>query len=257
MSPPLQVTTSFCEQPGSPALLALDTASGQCSVALLASGRLVTCAVPTVRDHAQILLPMTDLVLAEAGLRLKQLDGIAFGRGPGSFTGVRIAAAVTQGLAAGAGLPVLPVSDLRALAEFARRALSAGDGPHTPGWLLACMDARMGELYWGLFSNGAVPTAQAPAGEHVTPPAAVLEALVRTEQAGGMVVAAAGMGLAAHPALVAELKLAPVDCHEKAEPGAAEIAMLAAADVASGASWLDAAAAQPVYLRNKVVQAPL
>ena len=102
-------------------ILALDTASAQCSVALLLDDELLARSVATARDHAQLLLPMIDALLAEAGTGLRQLDGIAFGRGPGSFTGVRVAASVTQGLALGAGLPIRPVSDLRALAEQARR----------------------------------------------------------------------------------------------------------------------------------------
>jgi tRNA threonylcarbamoyladenosine biosynthesis protein TsaB len=254
MIAPLQIVTSSPDRHGDATLLALDTSSALCSVALLTQGRLVTCAVPTVRDHAQLLLPMTEAVLSEAGLALRQLDGIAFGRGPGSFTGLRVAAAVTQGLASGAELPVLPVSSLRALAEYARRSRAT---PQTPGWLLACMDARMGELYWGLFHSSADPVAPAPAGEYVTPPAAMLEELERGPQALSGVLAAAGMGLRAHPRLVTALKLDPMNCHETAEPRAAEIAVLAAADLARGARWLDPEAAQPVYLRDNVVRAPL
>jgi tRNA A37 threonylcarbamoyladenosine modification protein TsaB len=119
------------------------------------------------------------------------------------------------------------------------------------------MDARMGELYWALFRSGTDPVAPAPDGEHVTPPAALLEELAHRRQVHEGVIAAAGMGLAAHPQLVTELKLAPVHCHEAAEPHAAQIAVLAAADLAAGARWLDPAVAQPVYLRDKVVQAPL
>src|SRR5688572_16401274 len=120
-------------------LLALDTASGQCSVALQLEEDVRIRATVTTRDHARLLLPMVDELLAEAGITLASLDGIAFGRGPGSFTGVRIAAAVTQGLAAGAGLPVLPVSSLRALAGQARRCMMEAECASPEGALLACM----------------------------------------------------------------------------------------------------------------------
>jgi tRNA threonylcarbamoyladenosine biosynthesis protein TsaB len=241
---------------GAGSILALDTASGQCSVALLRSGQLLTRAVVTARDHAQLLLPMVDAVLAEAGSSLRSLDGIAFGRGPGSFTGVRIAAAVTQGLAAGAGLPVLPVSDLRALAEGARLALAATGSEPAPGWLLACMDARMGELYWGLFRHDGQPVADAHGGEHVSATERLLQ-----EVAGMAVIApvvgAAGMGLGAYPELITAVRLPVARCFPTVEPHAQQIARLAAADLAGGARWLDPAAAQPVYLRDRVVQAPL
>lgn len=244
--------------PGSRAgrILALDTASGQCSVALLVGGQLVTRAVTTARDHARLLLPMIDEVLAEAGLTLQRLDGIAFGRGPGSFTGVRIAAAVTQGLAAGAALPVLPVSDLRALAEAARVGSErAGRGPAN-GWLLACMDARMGELYWGLYPDSAEPVASAPGGERLSAPARLREDL-RELPGRDRIVGAAGMGLAVCTELAVEFDLHGTHAWPEAEPHAREIARLAAHDLACGARWLDPEAAQPVYLRDKVVQARL
>ncbi|HTQ36326.1 MAG TPA: tRNA (adenosine(37)-N6)-threonylcarbamoyltransferase complex dimerization subunit type 1 TsaB [Steroidobacteraceae bacterium] len=236
-----------------PRLLALDTASGRCSVALLAGEQLVLRAAGTARGHAQLLLPMVDAVLAETGLTLPQLDGIAFGRGPGSFTGLRIAAGVTQGLAAGSGLPVLPVSDLRALALSAGATL-AGPGPH---WLLACMDARMGELYWGLFQGDGGFVGDAAGGERLSPPAALAAELGGLLPAGAVIAAAAGKGLAACPELGTRLELDAAHCLERAEPHAAQIARLAVRDLAAGASWLDAAAAQPVYLRDSVAQQPL
>lgn len=234
-------------------LLALDTASGQCSVALLNGEQLLARSVTTVRDHAQLLLPMVDSVLAEAGLTLRGLDGIAFGRGPGSFTGLRIAASVTQGLAAGADLPVLPVSDLRALAEQARGTLASVDVPEG-GWLLACMDARMGELYWGLFGNDERCSGAASSGERLSAPTALLEEISGLVPTGTYPVGAAGMGLAAYPALVEALGVDPDRCFSHAEPHARDIARLAVLDLASGAQWLDSTAAQPVYLRNRVVQ---
>jgi tRNA threonylcarbamoyladenosine biosynthesis protein TsaB len=244
------------EQQGARRILALDTASGQCSVALLAGGQLFERAEITARDHAQLLLPMVDSVLAEAGLALPGLDGIAFGRGPGSFTGLRIAAAVTQGLAAGAGLPVLPVSDLRALAEGARLALAA-DAAQADGWLLACMDARMGEVYWGVFEHRSEPVGAAQGGERLAAPDRLVQELPGLLPTQATLVGAAGMGLGAHPSLVSALHLPAEHCFAAAEPHAACIARLAASDLSRGARWLDPAAAQPVYLRDRVVQAPL
>lgn len=237
-------------------LLALDTASAQCSVALLDDGHLLSRAVATAREHAQLLLPMVDAVLAEAGTRLGALDGIAFGRGPGSFTGVRIAAAVTQGLAAGADLPVLPVSDLRALAEQAREHVAGGQAAARQGWVLACMDARMGELYWGAFQVTGAEVGDAAGGEQLSSPASLRVRLGSILPAQAGLEGGAGMGLSAYPDLAAELGLGGPGALAQAEPHARHIARLAAADLASGARWLDAAAAQPVYLRDQVVQRP-
>lgn len=224
-------------------LLALDTSSAQCSVALLhEGGRIEYREVLTARDHAKLLLPLVDELLAAAGWSLRSLDGIAFGRGPGSFTGVRIAAAVTQGLAAGAGLPVLPVSSLRALAEQARRSVEAAEGLAPEGALLACMDARMGEVYWAVLGAGV-----AGGGEAVGAPASV-------QSPGMRIAAAAGKGLAAFPDIAVSLQLPPGRVFSAAEPHALDIAVLAGRDLAGGAPWLDPSLAQPVYLRDEVVR---
>src|SRR5579871_1379199 len=97
-------------------LLALDTAGTRCSVALLLGDELKELDAPAERLQAEHVLPMVEKLLGEAGLTLRSLDAIAFGRGPGAFTGLRVAASVAHGLAYGAGLPVVPVSDLAALA---------------------------------------------------------------------------------------------------------------------------------------------
>lgn len=123
-------------------LLALETATEACSVALLYQQEILEQFEIAPRQHSELLLPMVDRLLAEAGLRLCDLDAIALGYGPGSFMGVRLAVASAQGLAMGANLPVVPVSTLQAMAQ---RAWQHWQAPHVaPAW-----DARMGEMYWG------------------------------------------------------------------------------------------------------------
>jgi len=122
-------------------LLAIDTTEAGCSAALLINGEIRERYEIAPRTHSDLILPMMDSLLNEAGLSVNGLDGLGFARGPGSFTGVRIAAAVTQGLAVAANLPVVPVSSLLALAQGARRV-------YTAERVLAGFDARMNEVYW-------------------------------------------------------------------------------------------------------------
>ena len=122
-------------------LLAIDTTEAACSAALYMDGAVTARYQIAPREHSALILPMMEALLAEAGVGLAQLDGLAFARGPGSFTGVRIAAGVIQGVALGADLPVVPVSSLQALAQ---RALREHDARH----VLAAFDARMNEVYW-------------------------------------------------------------------------------------------------------------
>lgn len=229
-------------------LLALDTASGQCSAALLIDGQLLLREQVTAREHARLLLPMVQSLLAEAGCTLNSLQAIAFGRGPGSFTGVRIAASVTQGLAFAADLPVLPVSDLRALALQAANIQATAPMP-----LLACMDARMHEVYWSLHAP-AEQGVVADAPEQVTAPAVLLQ-FIAGQALGGRHVLAAGCGLAAYFAGNPEFGVAASHQLPLAEPHAREVARLAVADYAAGLA-LPAEAAIPVYVRDQVVQTP-
>nr|VFJ96912.1 MAG: tRNA threonylcarbamoyl adenosine modification protein YeaZ [Candidatus Kentron sp. H]VFJ97120.1 MAG: tRNA threonylcarbamoyl adenosine modification protein YeaZ [Candidatus Kentron sp. H]VFK02851.1 MAG: tRNA threonylcarbamoyl adenosine modification protein YeaZ [Candidatus Kentron sp. H] len=125
-------------------ILAIDTATDACSVALHLDGEYWGRHELAPRQHAEILLPRIRELLSEAGLSLNHLDALAFGRGPGAFTGVRIATSVAQGLAFGADLPVVPISSLHALAQGAWRERGERN-------LLAALDARMGEVYWGAY----------------------------------------------------------------------------------------------------------
>jgi tRNA threonylcarbamoyladenosine biosynthesis protein TsaB len=225
-------------------VLALDLAADNCSVALWQYGELIGREAPAVRGHGAQLLSMVDAVLGEAGIGLAALDAIAFGRGPGAFTGLRLAASVTQGLAFAAGLPVIPVSDLRALAQQLMAA------PVAAGRVLVCHDARMGEVYWAAFSN-VDGHACADTAEAVTRPEAVI-APARS-WLGSAAAAGAGSGFGVYSAL-AEFgaQLAPLAAELR--PRAREIALLAAHDGAGAAVAPELAV--PVYLRNDVTSTP-
>lgn len=129
-------------------LLALDTSTEACSVALQYNDQRLTLDEVCPQQHSKRILPMVQQLLAESGLGLHQLDGIVFGRGPGSFTGVRIGVGVTQGLAFGADLPVFGVSTLQAMAQAAVRL-------HQATQVVAAIDARMAEVYLALYQQGA------------------------------------------------------------------------------------------------------
>lgn len=122
-------------------LLALDTSTEACSVALLYNGEKTYLNELAQRTHAKRILPMVDEILTDSGLKLNQLDALAFGRGPGSFTGVRVGAAIAQGLALGADLPVIPISNLTAMAQAAFELHQAEN-------VAAAIDARMNEVYF-------------------------------------------------------------------------------------------------------------
>ena len=123
-------------------LLAIETATEACSAALYYDGEVTTRHTIAPRRHAELILTMVDELMTDSGLSLTMLDALAFGRGPGSFTGVRIATGVIQGLALATDLPVAPVSTLAALAQ----------GALTKSSQVACaIDARMGEVYWALY----------------------------------------------------------------------------------------------------------
>ena len=217
-----------------PILLAIETSSELASCALLVDHAVSTRESSGVRTHSQAILPMVQALLAEAGIALADVDAIVFGAGPGSFTGVRTACGIAQGLAFGAGLPVLPLVTLDAMALACREASGASE-------IVVVLDARMGEVYWAQYryADGwhSVVAPRLCAPEAVTPlPAAGLRAC--------------GNGLAAYPAAFAESAFA-VGALVDIAPHARELVRLGAVALAAGAA-VDAAAAQPLYLRNKI-----
>ena len=225
-------------------LLALDTATEACSAALWIDGAVASRDELPGRGHAERILPIIDALLAEAGLALGALDAIAFGRGPGAFTGVRIAVSVAQGLAYGAGLPTVAVSDLAALALQALERAAAERGGADEA--LVCLDARMGEVYYGR----ARPSERLGVElleEGLAPPALALVAPL----AAGVARVGAGHGFSAYPALAARLGARLAACWPELLPRAAEVAALGARGFAAGLA-LPAEAAAPVYLRDQV-----
>lgn len=223
-------------------ILALDTATEGCSVSLGIGDRHIDRYVELERGHAEQLLPMVDEVLAEGGLTLSDLDAIAFGRGPGGFTGVRLAASVAQGLAFGAGIGVVPISDLAAVAQqvclldpSVRR-------------VLVVNDARMREVYWAPFERA----------DSLTPVGAerVSAAIDVTLPAGEGAWAAAGRGLKAWPELAERCRFAGASLFSELLPRASEILTLARFAVASG-QILDPAEALPIYVRDRVAESSM
>ena len=220
-------------------LLAIETSTDACSAALLCDGRVHDRYQLAPRAHGHLILDMVDAVLAEAGWSLKQLDGLAFGRGPGAFTGVRIATGVIQGLAFGADLPVVPVSTLAALAQGAQR-------QHGATKVLAALDARMTEIYWGVYQCNAAGLMIEAEAECVCP-ASHIEPPAGTGWFG------IGSGFAAYAAILHTRLGILTGCAPDAYPQARDVAVLGAAAFAQGLA-VSAEQALPVYLRDNVVQ---
>lgn len=221
-----------------PRLLVLDAATETLHLGLAVDGRCIVRALPGGAQASAALLPGLLGLLHEAGIGLHQLDAIAFGRGPGAFTGVRAACAVTQGLAFGAALPVIAVDTLLAVAEDARRQGAGAD-------LWVAVDARMGEVYAAHYRHDgsrwtelAAPALHAPA------------ALARSIAAQTALTELAGSSLKVHASDWAESALPR---WPDAAPRAGALLALAQAAWARG-ERLDAAQALPLYVRDKVAQ---
>lgn len=210
-------------------IAAFETSGEWCSVALALDGEIRARGRRAGTRHSDFALPMLETLLAEAGLAAAQLDAVAFGEGPGSFTGLRIACGIAQGLAFARDLPVLGVSSFEAIAEESGAARVA-----------ACIDARMHEVYYAALEkkDGRWTTI---ADARCVPPQDV-PALPGDGWVG------CGSGFAAYPGLL-EGRLAAV--RPEVRPTAFAVAALAAPRLARG-EGMDAAAALPVYLRDKV-----
>ncbi|WP_375054900.1 tRNA (adenosine(37)-N6)-threonylcarbamoyltransferase complex dimerization subunit type 1 TsaB [Zobellella sp. DQSA1] len=215
-------------------LLAIDTATEACSAALWLQGEVLCRYQVAPRGHTELILPMVAELLAEGGLSLGQLDGLAFGRGPGSFTGVRITLGIAQGLAFGAELPLFGVSNLQALAQGTHRVTGCER-------VLTAIDARMGEIYVGGFRlHQGVMVKEGE--EQVVAPADYLAGPAQSWEQG------AGSGFVTYPELAGRVGRR---CESVPFPEARDMLPRALQALQAG-EGVSAAEARPVYLRDKV-----
>jgi tRNA threonylcarbamoyladenosine biosynthesis protein TsaB len=219
-----------------PIILAIETSSELASCALLKGDQVLSRSSSGVRTHSQSVLPMIQELLAEAGIALKDCDAIAFGAGPGSFTGVRTACGISQGLAFGANRPVVPVVTLDAMALACHQ-------KHGAQRVLTVLDARMDEVYWAQyeFDGAADGMPRAMIAPQLSAPSAVAAQGAATP---------CGNGFAAYAEAFAGKDFAE-GAHGDVMPHAVQIAQLARVAFAAGRA-VPAAEAQPLYLRNKV-----
>jgi len=221
-------------------ILAVETSTDACSAALFVDGEIREQFKIAPREHTKLILPMIDSLMADAGLRPQQLDAIALSRGPGSFTGVRIATGVVHGIALGADLPVAMVSTLASMAQdyFNRHAGAK--------MAFTALDARMEEIFWGVYRRDELGLAELHGDEAVTPAGEV----IFPDQDGFGV----GSGWGAYPEILsARIGHRLQGSDSEVWPRAACIAQLGAHAHAQGLS-VAVEQAMPVYLRDKVAK---
>jgi tRNA threonylcarbamoyladenosine biosynthesis protein TsaB len=228
-------------------LLAIDTSSEACSVALSLDGEILQQHLVAPLQHAELLLPAVHGLLDEAGISLGRLDLIVFGRGPGSFTSLRIGIGVVQGLAWGATLPVVPVSSLAAVAQQAIDCNPDGKPAIPSGYILVAMDARMSEVFHCTYAVSDTGILLPQTQESVSAPGAVT--VTHPEFTVG-----AGNGFERYPELAG-----PGGTLRQVRP---DLLPRATALIPLARQWLEtnkplpAAEAQPVYIRNHVADKP-
>lgn len=222
-------------------LLAIETSTEACSVGLLIDNQLKTDHRLAPQQHGKLVLPMIDALMSDAGLQPAQLDGVVYGRGPGSFTGVRIGVALTQGIALGADLGVIGISTLQSVAQGVHRV-------HGDTHVSVSLDARMSEVYHAAFVVGDAGLAMPVTDEVVCPPEAIAE--LDTAQAWVW----CGSGAERYPdTLPAGADGQAVVTRADAWPCAEDLLALAIPLFNAG-KMLTAEQAAPVYLRNKVAE---
>lgn len=220
-------------------ILAIDTATESCSVALLNNDRLLAHFELCAREHTQRILPLVQQVLQEGGVALKDLDALAFGRGPGSFTGVRIGIGIAQGLSLGAALPLIGISTLKTMAQSAWRL-------HGATRVLAAIDARMGEVYWAEYQRDAEGNWQGEETEAVLKPDAAAARMAAQQGQWTCV----GTGWQAWPQLAENSGLV-LTLSDVTLPCAEDMLPLAQQALAAGMT-VAPEQAEPTYLRNEV-----
>lgn len=220
-------------------ILAIDTATEACSVALWNDGTSFAHFEECPREHTQRILPLVKMILTEGNTSLTDLDALAYGRGPGSFTGVRIGIGIAQGLALGAELPMIGVSTLATMAQGAWRSTGATR-------VLAAIDARMGEVYWAEYTRDEQGVWHGEESEAVLTPEAAGE---RMKQLSGEW-ATVGTGWPAWPDMAKESDLTLVD--GKVLLPAAEDMLPIACQMLEAGQTVPVEKAEPVYLRNTV-----
>lgn len=220
-------------------ILALDTSTENCSVALLVDDQVYVRSEVAPRDHTKKVLPMVDEVLKEAGLTLAELDALAYGRGPGSFTGVRIGIGIAQGLAFGANLPMIGVSTLEAMAQGSFRL-------HGATHVAAAIDARMEEVYWGRYRRQESGEWLVVDQECVIAPATLVEQVVADDQAWTM----AGTGWDAYADALQPLVLNRTQ-GDVLYPDSQDIVQVAKFMLQKGQT-VPVEESSPVYLRDNV-----